>query len=224
MKATVAMLVFPDLELLDLTGPLNMFAAAQLETVLVWKDRDPIDLRRGVRIVPDTTFDRLKAADVLFVPGGDGICNAIAEPDALAFLRSRAETAQYITSVCTGALVLGAAGLLRGYRATTHWRFLDLLPPLGAQPVQERVVHDRNRITGGGVTAGLDFGLTIIAQLCGTGWAEGVQLGLEYQPAPPFSSGTPHTARPEIVRAYERMSQSLYDARVDLLRPFSDSG
>jgi cyclohexyl-isocyanide hydratase len=201
-----------------------MFAAAQLETVLVWKDRDPIDLGRGVRIVPDTTFDWLQAADVLFVPGGAGICNASAEPDALAFLRSRAETAQYITSVCTGALVLGAAGLLRGYRATTHWRFLDLLPPLGAQPVQERVVHDRNRITGGGVTAGLDFGLTIIAQLCGTGWAEGVQLGLEYQPAPPFSSGTPHTARPEIVRAYERMSQSLYDARVDLLRPFSDSG
>jgi cyclohexyl-isocyanide hydratase len=99
MKATVAMLVFPDLELLDLTGPLNMFAAAQLETILVWKDRDPIDLGRGIRIVPDATFDRVQAADVLFVPGGDGIRNAIVEPDALAFLRSRAETAQYITSM-----------------------------------------------------------------------------------------------------------------------------
>ena len=221
-KATIAMLVFPELETLDLMGPLAVFSAVpSLKTVLVWKNREPIDLGHGVRIVPDATFDEVESPDVLFVPGGNGIRNAIAEPAALAFLRDRGETASYITSVCTGSLVLGAAGLLRGYRATSHWRFLDLLSRLGAQPVEERVVRDRNRITGGGITAGIDFGLTILAELCGTAVAQGVQLALEYQPAPPFSSGSPHTAPPDVVRAVEAQAQPLYDARVELLRPFS---
>ena len=143
----------------------------------------------------------LPALDVLFVPGGYGV-NELMEDDAcLDFLRRRAETARFVTSVCTGALVLGAAGLLGGYRATTHWLSLEFLEAFGAIPVRERVAVDRNRITGGGVTAGIDFGLTVAAALVGSDAAEKAQLYLEYAPAPPFSSGSPDTARPEIVSA-----------------------
>jgi cyclohexyl-isocyanide hydratase len=124
----------------------------------------------------------------------------------LAFLRDRAPAAQWITSVCTGALVLGAAGLLRGYRAATHWSAMDILPVLGAEPVDERVVIDRNRITGGGVTAGIDFGLTVVGRLFGDDMAQLIQLGQEYNPQPPFNAGSPRTAPAAVVERYRTLT------------------
>jgi cyclohexyl-isocyanide hydratase len=154
---------------------------------------------RGLSIVPTATFDEVPALDILCVPGGPGV-NAMMENDTLLeFLRTQGEHARYVTSVCTGALLLGAAGLLQGYRATTHWLSLDLLPLFGAIPVSERVVIDRNRITGGGVTAGIDFGLVVARELFGAAVAEEIQLLLEYDPKPPFRSGSRDTASPSVV-------------------------
>ena len=156
--------------------------------------------RAGLTICPDVTFESAPALDVLCVPGGPGV-DAMMEDDAvLQFVRERARSARFVTSVCTGALVLGAAGLLKGYRATTHWLSQDLLRLFGAEPVEDRVVIDRNRITGAGVTAGIDFGLAVAAEVCGPGIAQEIQLMLQYSPAPPFSSGTPGTAPDSIVR------------------------
>jgi cyclohexyl-isocyanide hydratase len=135
------------------------------------------------------------------------------DEEVLSFLRDRAPRAQWVTSVCTGALVLGAAELLRGYRAATHWNAMEILPLLGAQPVAERVVVDRNRITGGGVTAGIDFGLTVVAQLFGASVAQMIQLGSEYDPAPPFDSGSPATAPPELVARFRQRMQPLTERR-----------
>ena len=152
-------------------------------------------------IAPDATFENAPELDILFVPGGPGV-DAMMENEALLrFMRARASRARCVTSVCTGALVLGAAGLLHGYRATTHWLSQDLLAVFGAEPVDERVVVDRNRITGGGVTAGIDFGLTVAAEVFGQQVAQEVQLIIEYCPAPPFSSGSPRTASPAVVKS-----------------------
>ncbi len=136
----------------------------------------------------------------------------------LSFLSNAARDARYVTSVCTGALLLGAAGLLRGYRATTHWLSLDLLPLFGAIPVSQRVVIDRNRITGGGVTAGLDFSLAVVAKLCGREIAQEIQLMLEYDPAPPFSGGSPATAPETIVQRVENTRRSIQEARRAIAR------
>jgi cyclohexyl-isocyanide hydratase len=152
-------------------------------------------------MLPTTTLADAPQADVLFVPGGFGQIPLMADDEVLDFLRRQSSRARYVTSVCTGGLLLGAAGLLRGYRAATHWAFMDLLPAVGATPVDERVVVDRNRITAGGVTAGIDFGLRILAELVGRSFAERAQLELEYDPAPPFDSGHPRRAAPETVAA-----------------------
>jgi len=145
--------------------------------------------------------------DVICVPGGWGVNALLTNDSLLDFLRVQGETARYVTSVCTGALLLGAAGLLRGYRATTHWMSLELLPLFGATPVAERVVRDRNRITGGGVTAGIDFGLVLAAELFGESEAQRIQLAIEYDPHPPFDSGSPRSAsegvRDDVLRASE---------------------
>ena len=151
---------------------------------------------------PDTTFDDCPQLDVLCIPGGSGVGDLMLDEATLAFVRRQAAHARYVTSVCTGALVLGAAGLLRGRRATTHWAFHELLAPLGAIPVQERVVRDGNLITGGGITAGIDFALTLAAELIGVEEAQALQLELEYAPAPPFDAGSPDTAPHAVV---ERM-------------------
>jgi cyclohexyl-isocyanide hydratase len=149
-----------------------------------------------VLIQPSTTFAECpEQLDVLFVPGGlKGTVAAMDDRDTLDFLASRGRSARYVTSVCTGSLLLGAAGLLRGYRAASHWYVRDLLPLLGASPAAERVVVDRNRLTGGGVTAGIDFGLTLAATLRGEEYARRVQLVIEYDPQPPYRAGTPETA------------------------------
>ncbi len=196
-RPQVGMLLYPGLTLLDLVGP-HTALSPLMDVHLVWRSRDePISTDSGVRVLPSTTFDDCpRDLDVLFVPGGPGMSGAIADPRVRGFLADRGSRATWVTSVCTGSIVLGAAGLLRGFRATSHWGALDLLPLVGAEPAHgERVVVDRNRITAGGVTAGIDFGLALIAQMMGDRAAKSVQLAMEYDPHPPFDAGTP--ARPD---------------------------
>ena len=196
----LAILLYPEFTALDVFGPHHMFINLWGEqTHLVAKSLDPVATDTGVLVQPTTTLDDCpKDLLVLTVPGGTmGTLAAMQDPEIIAFLQDRAPRTQWITSVCTGSLVLGAAGLLKGYQATSHWLTHDVLTELGATPVRERVVTDRNRITGGGVTAGIDFGLSIIAALRGRDYAETVQLFAEYDPAPPFDAGSPDKARPE---------------------------
>ena len=198
MSIHIGMLLFPALTQLDLTGPYEFFHRIPDARVhLVWKTRDVVRTEQGFGIVADTTLADCPPLDVLFVPGGFGQAALANDDEVLEFLRRHAAGARYVTSVCTGSLLLGAAGLLDGYRATTHWAFTDLLAGFGATYEPGRVVRDRNRITAGGVTAGIDFGLTIVAELAGEAVARALQLGLEYDPAPPFACGTP-TADPAL--------------------------
>lgn len=200
MALQIGFLVFPGVQQLDLTGPYDVLASMpDTRARLVWKTRDTVQSSNGFTFAPDTTFDDCPPLDVICVPGGSGVGKLIPDDETLGFLRRQAQTARYVTSVCTGALVLGAAGLLRGKRATTHWAFHELLAPLGAIPVKERVVRDGNVLTGGGITAGIDFALTLAAELIGTQAAQALQLELEYAPAPPFDAGDPATAPRAIV-------------------------
>jgi cyclohexyl-isocyanide hydratase len=195
----VGMLLYPGLTLLDLIGPHTAWAW-HATIHLVWKTQDLIVSDSGVAIQPTTTFaDCPHDLDILFVPGGFGTAAAMQDRAVLDFLAARAAHARYITSVCSGSLILGAAGLLHGYKATSHWAVRDRLPLFGAEPVEARVVVDRNRITGGGVTAGIDFGLVLLAQLRGEEVAQVTQLAMEYDPEPPFQAGSPHSAGPAIV-------------------------
>jgi cyclohexyl-isocyanide hydratase len=198
---TFGFVLFPNLTQLDLTGPYEVFARLPgAKVCLVASTLAPVRSERGLTICPDVTFESAPALDLLCVPGGPGVDAAMEDGGVLQFVRERAHSARFVTSVCTGALVLGAAGLLEGYRATTHWLSQDLLRLFGAEPVEERVVIDRNRITGGGVTAGIDFGLAVAAEVYGPGIAQEIQLMLQYSPAPPFSSGSPGTAPETIVQ------------------------
>src|SRR5580698_3172373 len=198
----IGLLAFPGLTQLDLSGPAHLFASMPNATLhVIWKTREPIKADGGLTLVPDTTFADCPRLDVICVPGGYGVQALMVDAEVLAFLREQADQALYVGSICTGALVLGAAGLLRGRKATTHWAWTDLLAPLGAIPTPGRVVRDGKFFTGGGVTAGIDFALTMVAELAGQDVAEGIQLGIEYAPAPPFDAGSPATARPEVVAA-----------------------
>ncbi|MBN8949844.1 MAG: DJ-1/PfpI family protein [Rhizobium tropici] len=202
------MLCYPGMTVLDLIGPQYMFAALMGATVhLVGKTRDPMTSDTGVTVIPTTTFDDCpRQLTVLFAPGGtNGTLAAMRDEATRNFLADRGARAQYVTSVCTGALILGAAGLLKGYRATTHWAALKTLADCGATPVSERVVRDRNRITGAGVTAGLDFGLAMVAELRDPVYAQAVQLGCEYDPHPPFNAGSARTAPTEVKAIMEKM-------------------
>jgi cyclohexyl-isocyanide hydratase len=215
----VAFVLFPELTQLDLTAPYEVFARIPgADVQLVARDLSPVRSEFGLSIVPTSTFDDAPQADVLCVPGGKGIGGAIEDERLVGFLRRQAEGATWITAVCTGALVLGAAGLLRGYRATTHWLSLDLLPLVGATPVAgARVVTDRNRVTAGGVTAGLDFGLTVAGRLRGQRAAEQIQLMIEYDPSPPFSAGSPRSAPPDLVEAIRSARRSVQQSRREAL-------
>jgi cyclohexyl-isocyanide hydratase len=202
---TIGMLIFPGFELLDLAGPLDVLARApETQAMIVAKTLELVEPDVAPAVRPDRDFASMQQFDILFVPGGHGISAAMADDATLDFLRQRGDAARYVTSVCTGSLLLGAAGLLRGYKATTHWRYIELLRIFGAEPVAERVVEDRNRITGGGVTAGIDFGLRLVAELHGDDVAKRLQLGIEYDPAPPFASGHPSVAAPALVADYVR--------------------
>jgi cyclohexyl-isocyanide hydratase len=194
----VGMLLFPRLTQLDLTGPYEVLARLpSTKVLLVAHSLAPVETDRGLTIMPTTTFAHCPPLDVIVVPGGPGQQGLMDDEAALDFLRRQARHAAYTTSVCTGSLVLGAAGLLRGKRATSHWAALEHLPLLGAVPVKEKVVVDGNIVTGAGVTSGIDFALALAAILEGEQVAREIQLQIEYDPAPPFQSGSPETASPE---------------------------
>ena len=196
----IGILLFPKVTQLDATGPAQVLARAPGATLhMIWKTRDPVPTDAGFSILPTTTFADCPQLDVICVPGGGGQVDVMDDQETLDFLRRQAAGARYVTSVCTGSLVLGAAGLLKGYRSACHWASRDLLAAFGAIPVAERVVRDRNRFSGGGVTAGIDFGLTLLAELAGEEVAKSVQLGMEYDPQPPFQSGSPEKAGAECV-------------------------
>ncbi|MDR7038999.1 MULTISPECIES: DJ-1/PfpI family protein [Methylobacterium] len=195
MTLRIGLLVFPGVQQLDLTAPYEVFAALPgAEMHLVAADLAPVRSTTGLVLAPTTRLADCPDLDVVCVPGGSGVNTLMRDATLHAFLRRQAETARHLTSVCTGALVLGAAGLLRGRRATTHWAAHDLLPAFGATPVRKRVVRDGALLTGGGVTAGIDFALALAAEIAGETAAHGIQLALEYAPAPPFAAGHPDEA------------------------------
>jgi cyclohexyl-isocyanide hydratase len=206
----IGLLVFPKVTQLDLTGPLQVFSSVPGAKVhLVWKRIEPVPSDTALALMPTVSFADCPQLDVICVPGGMGADDMTNDEEMLAFLRKQAEGAKYITSVCTGSLVLGAAGLLNGYRATTHWSAIDFLAAFGAIPTRTRVCIDRNRITCGGVTAGIDFALTLVAELVDRRTAEAIQLRLEYNPKPPFNAGSPDTAPDEILAVMrEKMAAS----------------
>jgi len=205
---SIALLLFPDVTQLDLTGPVQVFSSVPGATLhLVWKRIEPVPTDSVLTLMPTTTFADCPQCDVVCVPGGYGVDAIVNDEEVLAFLRRQAEGAKYITSVCTGSLALGAAGLLDGYRAATHWSARDCLAPFGATLSTERVCVDRNRVTGGGVTAGIDFALILVSILADRATAEAIQLRLEYNPAPPFDAGSPDTAPADVLaRMLERIA------------------
>jgi cyclohexyl-isocyanide hydratase len=214
MTLQIGILIFPRVQQLDMTGPYEVFASLPAASVhLLWKDRAAITSATGLALAPTMTFDECPTLDVLCIPGGAGVNALLEDAEVLGFVRAQAARARYVTSVCTGSLVLGAAGLLRGRRATTHWLSHDFLEKFGAIPVHGRVVRDGNLITAGGVTAGIDFGLAVVAELAGRAQAEAIQLALEYAPAPPFRAGTPDEAPPAVLAAVKMQLASTRAAR-----------
>lgn len=220
MTLHIGLLVFPKVQQLDLSGPYDVFASTPGVTVhLIWKNLAALHSSSGLQLQPTQTFADCPALDVLCIPGGQGIDPLLEDEQTLAFIRQQARTVKYLTSVCTGALVLGAAGLLKGKRATTHWASHELLESFGAIAVHERVVRDGNLMTGGGVTAGIDFALTLVGELFGEVQAQTVQLQLEYAPAAPFNAGHPSTAPAEVLAlASERLRQSIAQRRAIVAR------
>jgi len=220
MTLHIGLLVFPGVQQLDLTGPYEVLATLpEVRVHLVWKNLDPLLSSTGLALQPTQTFVDCPALDVLCIPGGKGIDVLLEDAETLAFIKHQATTVKYLTSVCTGALVLGAAGLLQGKRATTHWASHDLLEKFGAIAVHERVVRDGNLMTGGGVTAGIDFALTLASELFDELHAQTVQLQLEYAPAPPFNAGHPDTAPAQVLaRAVERGQHAMAQRRAVVKR------
>jgi cyclohexyl-isocyanide hydratase len=217
----IGFVIFPDLTQLDFTGPLQVLSRLpQSATHIVAKSESPVPSDCGLGLVPTHTFANCPPLDLLCVPGGSyGVVRAIGDREIIEFVRRQAGAAKYVTSVCTGAFILGVAGLLKGRRATTHWAFTDLLPLVGATHEKARVVRDGNVITAGGVTSGIDFGLTVAAEIAGERAAQTIQLGIEYDPEPPFDSGHPDRAPAAIKSAllsgrYEE-ARSAFRAGID---------
>ncbi|HEX7781274.1 MAG TPA: DJ-1/PfpI family protein [Sphingobium sp.] len=198
---TIGIVLYPGFTLLDMAGPQSALGLHG-RTYLFSPTLDPVMSDSGIALVPTTTFSEFQdTLDILLVPGGFGTNEAMRDKELVAFLSRVAGAARYIGSVCSGSLLLGMAGLLEGRRASTHWAALDVLKALGAVAVQERVVCDANVWTGGGVTAGIDFGLRLLAELRGEQVAKLTQLMMEYDPEPPFATGNPRDAGPELVAA-----------------------
>ncbi|MCZ8042962.1 MAG: DJ-1/PfpI family protein [Beijerinckiaceae bacterium] len=218
MTLRFGLLAFPQVQQLDLTGPYEVFASVPgSEVHLIWKDLHPLRSATGLMLTPTVTFADCPPLDVLCVPGGTGVNALLEDETVLAFLRERAPSLRYLSSVCTGSLVLGAAGLLRGKRATSHWNALDFLTRFDATPITERVVRDGTLITAGGVTSGIDFGLTMVAELLGETEAQTIQLAIEYAPQPPFDAGTPREAPADILQAARLRLAASRKAREDIL-------
>jgi len=211
----IAFLLFPHLTQLDLTGPaqvLSRVPGARVQYVAATLDPVPSDC--GLSLLPTTTMSDARAADVLVVPGGDGAFDAMLDPDVVAFVRRQAEHATWITSVCTGAFVLGAAGLLAGRRATTHWASKPMLEAFGAQPVDARIARDGAVVTAAGVSAGIDMALWLAAELAGQSAAEAIQLQIEYDPQPPFDHGSAERADAVVVTRARAAAEESRGARV----------
>lgn len=218
MAFNIGFVLFPNVTQLDLMGPLQVLhRLPQARAHVAAKSLEPVASDCGLSLVPTTSFAACEPLDLLCVPGGFGVSGAIADADTIDFVRRQAARAKYVTSVCTGAFVLGVAGLLKGRRATTHWAYTDLLPLVGAVHAQARVVRDGNVFTGAGVTAGIDFALSVAAEVAGSEAAERIQLSLEYDPAPPFTAGNPRLA-PASVRegVSERFAARLATFRGEL--------
>ena len=221
----IGFVIFPDLTQLDFTGPLQVLSRLpQSATHIVAKSAAPVPSDCGLGLVPTHTFANCPPLDLICIPGGsEGVAGIINDRETIEFVRQQAGVAKYVTSVCTGAFVLGVAGLLKGRRATTHWAYTDLLPLVGATHEKARVVKDGNVITGGGVTAGIDLGLSVVAEIAGETAARKIQLGMEYDPAPPFDSGHPDkapTLKSELLSARYDGFISMYRKRIEQAAPF----
>jgi cyclohexyl-isocyanide hydratase len=219
MPFQIGFLVFPGITQLDMTGPHEVFARMPgREFHLVWKTLDAVLAQSGMRLVPTTRLDASPQLDLICVPGGPGVNALLNDAEVLEFVRHQAAGARYVTAVCTGTLVLGAAGLLKGKRATTHWMSHHLLASFGAKPVAERVVVDGNIITGGGVTAGIDFALKVVAEVAGEATARAIQLSIEYDPQPPFDAGSPEKAGDAIVTLQRKAGAAIQAQREAAVR------
>jgi cyclohexyl-isocyanide hydratase len=214
----IGILVFPRLTQLDASGPYEVFSRMPgAEVHLIAKKNEPIVTEFGLTLSPTKTFADAPPLEVICIPGGAGVNPLMNDDETIAYVKRASENARYVTSVCTGALLLGAAGLLDGYRATTHWLSVDFLREFGATPVQERIVVDRNRVTGGGVTAGIDFALMIAAMLHGPNLAREIQLMIEYAPDPPFDAGSPDTAPRPIIERIKEQRKAAQEVRSRLV-------
>jgi cyclohexyl-isocyanide hydratase len=217
----VGFVIFPNLTQLDFTGPQQVLARLPQSAMhIVAKSTAPVPSDSGLGLVPTHIFENCPRLDLICIPGGSsGVVEAISDRDTIQFVRRQAATAKYVTSVCTGAFVLGVAGLLKGRRATTHWAFTELLPLVGATHENARIVKDGNVITAGGVTSGIDFGLSMVAEIAGETVARAIQLGIEYDPDPPFDSGHPDRA-PDAVKAmvFPRYEQARTAFRAGIAR------
>ena len=213
-QITVGFLIYPGMVQLDMMGAHEVLAFPPDVTVhLVWKSLDAIATHEGLLLTPTTTVESCPQLDVICVPGGSmGQLEVMKDGDILSFLQRQATSAQYVTSVCTGSMILAAAGLLDGYKATCHWAFRDQLAMMGVEVVPQRVVVDRNRVTGAGVTSGIDLGLLLLSFLYGETMAKMTQLMMEYDPEPPFNAGSPNAAGPEVINALMEGAQPLVDA------------
>lgn len=213
------LLVFPRITQLDMTGPLQVFSSLPgAEVHLVWKRIEAVQSDTVLSILPTTTFADCPRLDVICVPGGYGTDDLMGDDEVLNFLRTQAAGAKFVTSVCTGSLVLAAARLLEGRKAATHWSAIDVLPVFGVTVSRERVCIDGNRITGGGITAGIDLGLTVISELVDRRTAEAIQLRLEYNPAPPFNAGSPETAPADVLALLQERMKVAKARRLDLAK------
>lgn len=216
---SVAFLVYPEVTQLDFTGPAQVLTRlGNAKVDYVWKSRDPVPTDAGFSILPTATFAEVAEADILCVPGGIACVDIMEDDEVLAWVARIGARASRVTSVCTGSLILGAAGLLQGYRAACHWAWREHLALFGAEPVAERVVFDRNRVTGGGVTAGIDFALALTAAIRGEAHARLIQLALEYDPAPPFDSGSPDRAGAEMLAFYRARMAKMAPGRAERIQ------
>jgi len=215
----IGALIFPRLDQLDFTGPFEVLSRIPQSTLhIIGKDRLPVRDARGLLLTPETTLAEAPPLDVLLVPGGIGQVDLMEDELVLAFIRRQAENALLVFSVCTGALTVGAAGLLRGIKCTTHWTAFEVLAHFGAIPTKQRVVQDGKFISAAGVTSGIDGALQAAALLRGESVAREIQLYMQYAPEPPFDSGTPETAPPELVAAVRATAHELTETRIAMAK------
>jgi cyclohexyl-isocyanide hydratase len=216
----VGFVIFPGLTQLDFTGPLEVLSRLpDARCHIVAKSLDPVQSDRGLGLLPTTTLGDCCQLDLICIPGGGGVAGAISDPETVDFVGAHAAGARYVTSVCTGAFVLGIAGLLQGRRATTHWAYTDLLTLVGATFEKARIVKDGNVITAAGVSSGIDFALHVAAEIAGKEVAQAIQLGIEYDPAPPFTTGHPDRAPASLISLVAGRTAKAREAYLAILHP-----